>query len=341
MIKLQKGLTLIELMVSMLLGLFIISTVSATFLRTSQTTQLNHQLSLMQSSAHAAMKYMAKDVRIAGYTGCDLSVVMGNAIAANSAAHTWATSEQPVQGLNRAETINRIDALAQSESLLIFKLDTDVSFNIINHQTSSSTIILDSNVSSVFSAGDAAGISRQDCSQTALVSLASVSGTRVIHNTASVGNFRNCFTDLKGSFRCYDGSSPTGAENFNPGLLKPLRSTAYFIRTDNGIPGLFRKDAGNTNATLLVDGIEDMRIYYGLDKNANGVADRFIRPIDLSFQHSDWHNIRSIRLHLLSRSEVELTPTARDYFFDGAVLSATDRFLRREYVMTIALRNLR
>lgn len=341
MMQHQKGLTLVELMISMLIGLFVITTISSTFLRSSRTTQLNHQLGVMQESARTAMNYIAKDVRMAGYTGCDSFTVMGNSLVANNSSHTWATSEQPVQGLNQTDTTSRVDALAESESLLIFKLDSETTFNITNHQTSSTTLTLDNSASSVFSAGDAAGISRQDCSQTALVALTSISGNNVVHSSTGSGNFRNCFTDLKGNFRCYDSTSPSGAETFDPGFLKPLRSVAYFIGTENGLPGLFRKEAGATNSTLLVDGIEQMRIYYGQDKDSNGIANRFINAGDLSFQDADWHNISSIRIHLVSRSEIELTPTPRNYFFDGADVTATDRFLRREYVMTIALRNQR
>ena len=339
MVRKQDGLTLIELMISMFIGLFIITMVSQVFLTSDQSNRLNHQLGLMQEAARTAMSLISKDVRMAGYTGCNSSTVIGNALVSNATINEWATSEHLVQGLTQAESATRLDAQATSESLLIFKLDPDRTFNITNHNTGSATLTLDSNVNAVFSEGTAVGITRQDCSQVALVALTSINGNTVIHGTGGAGDFRNCFTQIKGSFRCYDGTSTTGAESFNPGNLKPLQSLAYYIKPENGLPTLFRKEVGNPTPVPMVDGIEQLRIYYGVDPDGNGSANRYVQAGDRIFQHADWRSIASIRIHLITRSEIEVTPTPRDYFFDGSTITPTDEYLRKEYVLTLDLRN--
>ncbi len=339
MMRQQHGFTLIELMISTAIGLSIMVVVSQIFLSSNQSDRLNQQLGMMQESARTAMKLMSMDVRMAGFTGCDSATPLGNALSTQNAANNWATSEQRVQGLNQNNSTTLIDAQATSESLLIFKLDPENTFTIIGHNANSATLTLDQNTRGLLSAGDAAGISRQDCSQVALVALTSVSGSSLMHGTSGTSKFRNCYTQLRGTFRCYDGTSPARDINFNPGVLRPLKSVAYFIKPDNGIPTLFRKMAGNPTPEPIVDGIEQLRIYYGIDSDDNGSADRYIRAGARHFQHADWRNTSSIRIHLITRSEIEVTPTPRNYFFDGAEVTPTDRYLRKEYVLTLALRN--
>jgi hypothetical protein len=176
--------------------------------------------------------------------------------------------------------------------------------------------------------------------------MTSMSGSNVTHGNSGSGDFGNCVTQLKGSFRCYDSTTPSGALSFNPGYLKPVRSVAYFIKPDNRLPTLFKKEAGTSTPQPVVDGVEDIRIHYGLDTDSNGVANRYISAGGRSFRHLDWNQVTSIRVHLLTRSEAEILPEPppppalpRTYLFDGVETPQADRFLRREYVMTMALRN--
>ena len=344
----ERGYTLIELMVSMLLGLFIITTVTQIFLSSNESNSLNRQLGLMQEAARIAMTEMASDIRMAGHTGCESSTVVGNALLNNSTAFEWLTAEQPVQGLNQSNALSQINSGSLSEGLLIFKLNPDVIYQVTNHNTSSNTLTLDTNVNGLLTPDNAVGIIRQDCSQVSLIALSSVSGNNISHATGGAGNLRNCFNQLKGDFRCYDSSSPTGTVSFDPGFVRPLDSVAYFIKLEDGLPTLFRKDANNT-AIPLVDGIEAMRVYYGLDTDGNGVANRYINAGERAYKSADWKTVTSIRIHLLVRSEMEVTPGRREYFFNGVFITPPDdptdvpdpedRFLRKEYIMTMALRN--
>ncbi|MGB1272069.1 MAG: PilW family protein, partial [Endozoicomonas sp.] len=113
----------------------------------------------------------------------------------------------------------------------------------------------------------------------------------------------------------------------------------YFIKKDNDVRTLFKKNVSVEDAFPVVRGVEDIRIYYGLDKNEDGVADRFIRASDREGGHPDWKQVTVVRVHALVQSFVELTPSPRAYFFDGERVVPEDRFLRREYVMSIATRN--
>ena len=342
----QQGLTLVELMVASILGLFVMATVTQVFINSNKTNTLNYQLALMQESARTALSAMAQDARMAGYTGCHKDTNIGNALVANNTADEWATAEQPIQGLNITDTQTHIDSAATSESMLIFQLSRNVKTRLGRHIMSDNRMGVDSWVGALgLNVGNSVAATTKDCSQVALFALSYTRGWVIRYDLGSGGYFQNCVTSFRGSFRCYDSTTPLGTTSFSYGHLSPIRSRVYFIKDDGGLPTLFKKTSGVSGEQSIVDGIEKFHIHYGLDTNNNGVANQFIRAGDRSFRNMDWNQVVVIRIHLLTRSNIEVLPPLpagappRDYWFDGARVTQTDRFLRREYVSTLSLRN--
>jgi len=66
----QKGLTLIELMIAMLLGVFLIGGVLQIFLSTKQTNRMQDSLARLQENGRFAMDFIGRDMRLAGYRSC-------------------------------------------------------------------------------------------------------------------------------------------------------------------------------------------------------------------------------------------------------------------------------
>lgn len=98
-----------------------------------------------------------------------------------------------------------------------------------------------------------------------------------------------------------------------------------------------------TNFTLvcndepLVDDIEQMQIYLGQDTDGDGVANRMMAPDDAGLNMAQ---VVSLRLNLLVRSAQDSrASSAQTYVFDDTTVTATDGRLRREYSITVALRN--
>ena len=65
-----RGVTLIELMISMMLGLIVIGGVVSVVLAGKQSYRTNEALSQVQESARTAFELMARDIRQAGANGC-------------------------------------------------------------------------------------------------------------------------------------------------------------------------------------------------------------------------------------------------------------------------------
>lgn len=71
----EQGLTLIELMIALVLGLFLVGGVIAVVVANSQAYRTNEGLSQVQESSRTAFELLARDLREAGATGCGNGVV--------------------------------------------------------------------------------------------------------------------------------------------------------------------------------------------------------------------------------------------------------------------------
>jgi type IV pilus assembly protein PilW len=66
----QTGMTLIEIMIALLIGAFLLGGVLQIFIGSKQTYRMQQNLSRLQENGRFAMSFLAKDIRMAGYWGC-------------------------------------------------------------------------------------------------------------------------------------------------------------------------------------------------------------------------------------------------------------------------------
>ena len=69
----QRGLSLIELMIAMLVGLILIGGVLSIFISSRQSYGINSAVARIQENARFALGFISKPTRMAGYMGCGLS----------------------------------------------------------------------------------------------------------------------------------------------------------------------------------------------------------------------------------------------------------------------------
>ena len=72
----MKGVTLIELMISMTIGLATIAAVGWVYLGTMQTYRTHDALSRLQEGARHTFELIGKDLRMTGVSGCSFSTSM-------------------------------------------------------------------------------------------------------------------------------------------------------------------------------------------------------------------------------------------------------------------------
>ena len=335
----QLGFTLVELIISMLIGLFVVIVAVRLFTASSLSNRLNYQFAVMQEAARSALFSISKDVRMAGFNGCSDDFDTSSVLFINTALDQWLSTKYKVHGLRQADVASIVDPAATSEGIVIYKMSSDEFFTITSHDVGAGSVVFDRPIAADIAADSPVVLVRQDCQQVAIIAASTVTNDRLTYVTSGGSSFNNCNLSLRGDFTCYDGGSDSGTIDFIPGTMSPLDSVVYYLAPDNGMSTLFRKRAGDTSGVPVVAGVENLVVYYGLDTDGDGSSNRFIRAIDRNYSHSDWEMVTAIRLHLLTVSRSELTPTPRDYFFNGTTITGTDQRLRREYVMTIAVRN--
>lgn len=80
----QHGMTLIEILIALLIGAFLLGGVLQIFVSSKQTNRMQENLSRLQENGRFAMNFLTKDVRMAGYWGCLTPSVPDVDIAGNN-----------------------------------------------------------------------------------------------------------------------------------------------------------------------------------------------------------------------------------------------------------------
>lgn len=139
-----------------------------------------------------------------------------------------------------------------------------------------------------------------------------------------------------------------------PNQVRAYVSKIYFIAScnvcapDDGVPTLKRLDliGDQLQATALVDGIEDLRFEYGFDTDGNGSVDQYQAGLGASGASALWQNVMSVKVHFISRSQDKVTSgpglaTAQTFQLGGTgILNvAADGYVRRAYSTTVRLIN--
>ncbi len=116
----------------------------------------------------------------------------------------------------------------------------------------------------------------------------------------------------------------------------------YYIRTgSDGVPTLVRR-ALNPNMSFteqdIVAGVENMQLLYGVDSNADFVAERY------ETAPSDWSRVVSVRVSLIVSNlerDMTVTDTTTYRLLDTTWTPPTDarNFRRAQFDFTVQIRN--
>ena len=87
----QRGMTLVELMVGMTLGLFLIAGIGSVFVATGNADRTTQNLSRLQEGARTAFSMMARDIREAGLNDCGRIDRVMNVLGGAGGPPAWAT----------------------------------------------------------------------------------------------------------------------------------------------------------------------------------------------------------------------------------------------------------
>jgi len=339
----QRGLTLVELMVSLTLGLVILSALTYVYIGSRQSYQVNEQLARLQESGRFALEYLSQDMRMASFAGCrsrNLSAendTLFNITADPPVVYTGPDALQGFEngaGWSNPSSVTRAagDVLSvRRASSLAVPLAANADFG-----TRSLTVL-----------NNALGIGHHD-----LVLLANCERAmlfRVTNHPAPTPPGHHPTTLAFSSAGNLDALTVPPFSQASRAEVLRFSSLSFFVgAAPDGRRALYRSDGNQAEA--LVDGVIDMELTFALDDSvpADGVADRYLPASAIKASApNEWPKVTGVRVSLLVASEEAnlasqpMSYALRDLDGDGVAdaETAVDRRLYQVFTTTVALRN--
>jgi type IV pilus assembly protein PilW len=357
----QRGVTLVELMVALLLGLVITGGVIQVFAANRATYAFTEGLSRLQENGRFALDTLSYRVRHAGYFGCLWGIPVTNNL--NGPTAFTANFGQGLRGLEANGTGVGATFTAGAENPANSATAGDWSpalpAGLVNNVIPGSDVIVVrnasslahalitpfTNVNSVFASaavadyqvGEIAIVS--DCQKASVFQVTAVAasggGIRLDHAAAGTpGNATAAWST--------DQVYGNGAE-----LLR-AETWVYYVGSPGAgePPALFQRrlvaNGATTTAALapeeLVDSVDTMQVLYGVDAALDGAVDAYVTANAVA----NWDQVVTIRVSLVMRSPDQFGTDIDDrtYLVNGTIFDPVDdRRERQVFTTTIALRN--
>ncbi len=322
----QKGFTLVEIMISMLLGLIIVAGIGKIFIGSNQSYRLQEALSRIQENGRFAITYLEQEIRPAGFQGCpNLSAVKPN-ILADLVALNSVTFQTAVIGydFDGTDTSQPSGAISNTDIINIQRAGGCGAKVTKVGDPATANIKVEYSASCNFEEDDVLIVT--DCKTTDIFSVTNTpENNKGTTDGVEWQNLTHANSDNRENFLSKEYDE-------NAEIYKFDNRNFYIKNNDFGIPSLFQKHL-NDDEDELIEGIEDMQITYGL-KIGNSLTYLPADSITL------WQNVKSVRINLLLQSiEDNLTLAPTSIEFNGGTVTPTDRRVRKVFSTTIFLRN--
>jgi type IV pilus assembly protein PilW len=349
------GVTLIELMISLTIGLVIIAGIGSVFISSRSLFRAADALSRMQEGARTAFEIMGRDIRMAGFTGCPLNPAATGDINILTTPTTWYKNliGQPLIGYEKTGgawsafpvgVTGVVGNVVAGDALTVLHADNSNELIVSSHNTGMSQITLTANHN--INQGQILLVAKDDCSRTAIFQKT---------NSCTIAN-GNCGNAIIQHGRdsvtmSYPLGSPAGTTDTfgaNSRIYRISAATYYVANNSSGEPTLYRNvlgvdGAGNpaTSAEELIEGVQDMQLSYGVDTTGDLAVDSY-QTADAVTVAAAWPKVLGVRISLLMvsrQNEQGITTQAPTYTYNGTTVLATDRLLRKVFTTTIAIKN--
>jgi type IV pilus assembly protein PilW len=350
--KRQSGLTLIELMVAMTIGLLLLAGTASLFISNKRIYREQDEMSRLQENARFALEALIRDIRMAAYAGCadnvgavsnslngadddDALISFMNGLEGSEASGNWLPSNSDVG----------VSLMAAGTDGIIVRYLDPVGETVSADMANTNSAVQVTGVAGLVP-GDLAAVS--DCESSDVFEITQVSGSQLSHATGVItgdspgnasANFSKrysrgaalnrfvarryfiCDADDSADYSCDEDGD--GDPDDDPSVYSP----ALFVTENYAAP------------RMLVEGVEHMQILYGEDTSGDSVADTFVNAGAVT----NWNNVVSVRVALLMRTVTEgqhNDPDTRTYSLLGTTIDPVDeRRRRRVFSSTILVRN--
>jgi type IV pilus assembly protein PilW len=361
----QLGLTMVELLVALVIGLVLTGGAIQVFLANRVAFAFNEGMQRVQENGRFALDTLVFNTRMAGYLGCLSGVNLFNNL--NSSTTVPFNFAQAVTGFEATGTAPGATfaaaAIDPSNDTTATDWAPSLTAPILNLAVRGSDVLVVRNVSAVsqalvgtynsgsavfagattadYAVGDIGIVS--DCTKASVFQITGVTDTtaggvtRVDLAHAAAGTPGNSLATWLSDQQYGDGAQVARAETW-----------AYYVGRGSGNhPALFQlrlqTTSGSTTSALgppeeLVDNIDTMQVLYGVDADADGDVDSYNKADAVT----NWNNVVSVRIGLLVRAPDEYGTEldTQTYIVNETGFNPVDdRRLRQVFTTTNGLRN--
>ncbi len=341
----QRGLSLVELMVAMVIGLILMAGVTQVYLSNRQTSRIQEAASRLQENGRFSIQFLARDIREAGYGGCrKISEIAVNVISdtVQSELGDALEAEDVVTGVNDAPAGDPVENpwnASEGTDVIRVRGASSGGAPLSGNMGSANAEVQVERNAGRWEADDVLFIA--DCQQADIFTATNVSQANGQVTDITIAHANNTNTTNRLS-KTYDENAEV--MSFTD-ITFFVRDTGDIAQDGKPLRGLYRKRNGEP-AQELLRGIDDMQIVYGRDSDGDGLVDEYFDASELS--SIAWAEVMAVRVELLfSSDQPNIVADPQPYFFDDEVVGddpdeanlISDRRLRRVFTTTATLRN--
>ena len=369
--KKQSGMTLVELMVSMTIGIMLIAGIVQLMANNKQHYLFQSELARMQENGRYALTVLREEIQMAGVSGCSATSQVNNLLDTGAAGYS-----DTLYNLTRAvggwEYIAVGEETGPGDSYTLSDVVSATVNSWSNGDGGSPELVASLN-NKIFKGTDVLVVKYTeppvDLTYTVPTTIAVAAGTNftisssldegqlvILSDCSGADLFRNCSSvaGQVGRINCADvPNNDTGLPlghayqvlmGNEDATISALTINSFYIGSgQNSTPTLYRKSyslGAAENAEPLVEGIESMQILYGVDTDADAVPNQYVTAAGLTGTNAD--NVVTVRISLLLRSIEEIEEVNNSdslAMAEATIISGSDRYLRKAVSTTIQLRN--
>jgi len=231
------GLSLVELLVSMVIALVVLAGVIQSFVASKQSFIQESEVAYIQENARFAVDLISRDLRQAGSWGCSGSGNMANAFDGDLDSLVKSTAIEGFEGGVSTLPAYLTNADTNTDALIVRYGDTNNAQTVDQHTTPSAIVLASS---AAYSVGEIMVLSDANCGQAGIFAASAINGQTVSHAV----NSDNCTGMLSGTFECVNCTSSSYCSDGSVGdvmatgnnalysagsMLLPFVGHAYFI----------------------------------------------------------------------------------------------------------------
>lgn len=353
----QMGLSLIELLISMLIAAFIFSGVLSVMQSSRATHVIEQETGILQESQRFASSLLTRDIRLSGSFGCgtiERSKVV-NAVDADEVLHKGIVDTSALVGYEGSVDLDdfpaafKDNATEGTDAIILRYADPDTAVSIFAHNESGA--VLDIYGRHRFDDYELLMIVDSSCRHMGIFQITPGGAGKIRHKTAEDpdGSPGNCTKVLYADNNLTCSSPSCNNNNCDGNPRSPYRAgsevmsfkaNAYYIGPSSvvpGMPALKRQVVSefSTRAEEIAQGVESMELVYGVDADVpmDGDIDRFVDADEVV----DWDTVLAVRFDLVIRSQAEMFDTDQSVTING--VTYTDRFVHQLVSSTVQIRN--